>query len=345
MILNDRKIRILEAIINDYIQTAEPIGSRTIAKKYGLGVSSATIRNEMSDLEEMGFIIQPHASAGRIPSDKGYRLYVDRLMRRRELTEEETRYLRQIIASNINQIDYMMQETARAIALLTNYATVVTEPSVKKTRIRRIQFVPVDERSFVMVLVTDSKVVKNHVIYMDKSPDDEALQSLSNLVNSNLRDFSLEDLDNEIVGKLAAQAGEHEELVLDVLKAVVDVIQAEDDVQIYTSGVKNILSFPEFSDVEKAKAMFQALEQKDMLITLMGRDNSENIQVVIGAENNLALLEDCSVIKANYTVGGQNFGSIGIIGPKRMDYAQAVSVLSGILTYINAVIKALSGGG
>jgi len=344
MILSDRKIKILEAIINDYIRTAEPIGSRTIAKKYNLGISSATIRNEMSDLEDMGFIIQPHASAGRIPSDKGYRLYVDRLMRRRELTDDETRYLRQIIVNNINQIDYMMQETARAIALLTNYAIVVSEPSVKKTRIRHIQFVPVDEHSFVMVLVTDSKVVKNNIIYMDQSPDGTTLQSLSNLVNDNLHDFSLEDLDNDIVSRLAAQAGEHEEAVRTVMKAVVDIIQSEDDVQIYTSGVKNILSFPEFSDVEKAKAMFQALEEKDLLITLMGKNSSEKIQVVIGAENNLALLEDCSVIKANYNVGGQNFGSIGIIGPKRMDYSQAVSVLNGILTHINAVIKALSGG-
>ena len=344
MVLSDRKIKILEAIINDYIQTAEPIGSRTIAKKYGLGISSATIRNEMSDLEDMGFIIQPHASAGRIPSDKGYRVYVDRLMRRRELSDEETAYLRQIIASNINQIDYMMQETARAIALLTNYATVVSEPSVKKTRIRHIQFVPVDERSFVMVLVTDSKVVKNNVIYMDKSPDEETLQRLSRLVNENLHDFSLDDLDNDIVTRLARQAGEYEEAVLAVMKAVVDVIQSEDDVQIYTSGVKNILSFPEFSDVEKAKAMFQALEEKELLITLMGKNNSEKIQIVIGSENHLALLEDCSVIRANYNVGGQNFGSIGIIGPKRMDYSQAVSVLSGILTHISAVIKALSGG-
>jgi len=344
MVLSDRKIKILEAIINDYIQTAEPIGSRTIAKKYGLGISSATIRNEMSDLEDMGFIIQPHASAGRIPSDKGYRLYVDRLMRRRELSDEETAYLRQIIASNINQIDYMMQETARAIALLTNYATVVSEPSVKKTRIRHIQFVPVDERSFVMVLVTDSKVVKNNVIYMDKSPDEETLQRLSRLVNENLHDFSLDDLDNDIVTRLARQAGEYEEAVLAVMKAVVDVIQSEDDVQIYTSGVKKILSFPEFSDVEKAKAMFQALEEKELLITLMGKNNSEKIQIVIGSENHLALLEDCSVIRANYNVGGQNFGSIGIIGPKRMDYSQAVSVLSGILTHISAVIKALSGG-
>jgi len=344
MILNDRKIKILEAIINDYIQTAEPIGSRTIAKKYNLGISSATIRNEMSDLEDMGFIIQPHASSGRIPSDKGYRLYVDRLMRRRELTDEEVRFLRQIIISNMNQIDNLMQETARAIALLTNYATIVSESLVKKILIRHIQFVPVDERSFVMVLVTDSKVVKNHTIYMDNSPDEETLQKLSKLVNDNLRNNSLDDIDNELVSKIAAQAGDEADVVWTVMKAVVEVVHAEDNVQIYTSGVKNILGFPGFDDIEKAKAMFQALEEKDMLITLLGKDNSEKIQVVIGSENNLALFEECSLIKSNYNVGGQNFGSIGIIGPKRMDYSQAVSVLSGILKHINAVIKALSGG-
>jgi heat-inducible transcriptional repressor len=297
----------------------------------------------MSDLEDMGLIIQPHASAGRIPSDKGYRLYVDRLMRRRELTDEEARFLRQVIISNINQIDYLMQETARAIALLTNYATIVSEPNVKKTRIRQIQFVPIDECSFVTVLVTDNKVVKNHIIYMDNSPDDETLYKLSKLVNDNLRDIPIEDIDNELVSKIATQAGKDESAVWAVMKAVVDVIHTEDDVQIYTSGVKNILSFPEFSDVEKAMAMFQALEEREMLITLLGKNNSEKIQVVIGSENNLALLEDCSVIKANYSVGGQNFGSIGIIGPKRMDYSQTISVLSGIIKHISAVIKALSG--
>ena len=343
MILTDRKMRILEAIINDYIQTAEPIGSRTIAKKYDLGISSATIRNEMSDLEDLGLIIQPHASAGRVPSDKGYRLYVDRLMRRRELTDDEAVFLRQAIISNINQIDYMMQETARAIALLTNYATIVSEPVVKRIRIRQIQFVPIDERSFVMVLVTDNRVVKNHIIYMDNPPDDETLYKLSRLFSDNLRDLSIDDIDNELVGKIAKQAGEHESSVWAVMGVVIDAVSAEDDVPIYTSGVKNILSFPEFSDVEKAMAMFQALEEREMLITLLGKNNSEKIQVLIGSENKLALLEDCSVIKANYSVGGQNFGAIGIIGPKRMDYSQAVSVLSGIVNHINAAIEALSG--
>ncbi|MDR1541481.1 MAG: heat-inducible transcriptional repressor HrcA [Clostridiales bacterium] len=343
MLLNDRKIRILEAIINDYILTAEPIGSRTIAKKYGLGISSATIRNEMSDLEDMGFIIQPHASAGRVPTDKGYRLYVDRLMRRRELTDEEARFLQSVIANNINQIDYMMQETARAIAVLTKCAIVVSEPQVKKTTIKHIQLVPVDEQAFVMVLVTDSKVVKNHLIYLDQVPDEQALARMSAFINESLRELCVEDIDSSLAKKLASQFGHEEDALYAVLNAIAAVMQSEDDVQIYTSGVRNILSFPEFSDLEKAKAMFKALEEKDMLITLLGKNSSEKIQVVIGSENNLELLEDCSVIKANYHVSGQNFGSIGIIGPKRMDYSQAVAVLNGILKHLSAVIKALSG--
>jgi heat-inducible transcriptional repressor len=344
MALNDRKIKILEAIINDYIQTAEPIGSRTIAKKYNLGISSATIRNEMSDLEDMGYIIQPHASAGRIPSDKGYRLYVDRLMHRRELTEEEVSLLHQVIVNNINQMDFMMQETAKAIAALTHCATIVSEPDVKKTRIRHIQFVPIDDCSFAMVLVTDSKVVKNQIIYMDNAPGEETLTRISKLVNENLRNFSLEEIDVELVQNLARQAAGDADVVLAVMNAVIDMIAAEDDVQIYTSGVKNILNFPEFSDVNKAREMFQALEEKDILITLLGSDNPEKIQVVIGSENNLKLLEDCSVIKATYEAGESNYGSIGIIGPKRMDYSQAVAVLNCILKNISAVVRALMGG-
>jgi heat-inducible transcriptional repressor len=195
-----------------------------------------------------------------------------------------------------------------------------------------------------MVLVTDNKVVKNHVIYMENAPNEDTLNKLSKLVNDNLRNYSLEDFDSELIMSLASQAGPLYDAVITVLRAVMDVIQTEDDIQVYTTGIKNILSFPEFSDLEKAKAMFYALEQKDLLLTLLEHNNTDKIQVIIGSENQLSLLTDCSVIKANYHVGGQSFGAIGIIGPKRMDYSQAVSILSSIIKHINAVIKALSGG-
>ena len=159
MALNDRKIQILQAIINNYIETAEPVGSRTIAKKYNLGISSATIRNEMSDLEEMGFILQPHASSGRIPSDMGYRLYVDHLMQKKELGEEEQRYLQSIISRDISQIDFLMEETAKALSVLTNYTTIISEPKGQRTRMKQIRLIPLDSVSVLLVIADRKSVV------------------------------------------------------------------------------------------------------------------------------------------------------------------------------------------
>jgi heat-inducible transcriptional repressor len=344
LFLNDRKLKILEAIINDYIQTAEPIGSRTIAKKHALGISSATIRNEMSDLEDMGFILQPHTSAGRVPSDKGYRLYVESMMRQRPLTDEETMFLQRMIISNVNQMEFMMQETAKAIAYLTNYPAIVSEPYIKKTKIKHIQLVPLDEKSLLLVLVTDAKAVKNQTVNVQNAPDYPTLTRLSQIMNRYLQDKAVRDISRDIIDTLLAEFGVHAHVLLSVLGVIVAMIQAEDNVRVFTSGVKNILAFPEFSDIRKATAIFQALEEREILVTILGQDQADGIQIIIGAENNLEPLKDCSIIKANYTIDNQSTGCIGIIGPTRMDYGQAVSVLEGILVNINAVIQALSGG-
>lgn len=345
MNLNDRKIRILEAIINDYIATAEPIGSRTIAKKYDLGVSSATIRNEMSDLEELGLIVQPHTSAGRVPSDKGYRLYVDQLMHSRELTKEETSYLRNLIDDNIGHIEYLMKQTAKALSIMTNYTTVVSEPKSSKVKIKHIQLVPVDDKSVVAVIVTNNKVVKNHILRASVIPEPDELNRISNILNLCLERYGLDNIDNEIVEAILRETG-NSELISQVFKAIVNTVKAEEDVQLYTSGVKNILAFPEFSDIEKAKTLFQTLEEKDMLITLLGGDSEPEgkIQIMIGGENNLEQMKDCSIVRANYKFGNDSYGTIGIIGPTRMNYSQTVSILNGIVKNINDVIRALSGG-
>jgi heat-inducible transcriptional repressor len=193
MELNERKIRILEYIITDYIATAEPVGSRTIARKHDMGLSSATIRNEMSDLEVMGYIVAPHASAGRVPSDKGYRLYVDRLMRRRAaekdggvLSDEERRFLQGVINDNIDRIDYLMRETAKAISVLTNYTAVVSETVSPEEKIQHLQLLPLDESSVVLVTVTASKKVKNHVIRLPGPPEHDGLMRLSAALNAAL---------------------------------------------------------------------------------------------------------------------------------------------------------------
>ena len=341
MILNDRKLKILQAIVTDYIETAEPIGSRTIAKKYGLGISSATIRNEMSDLEDMGLISQPHTSSGRVPSGKGYRFYVDSMMQRRALTPEEALFLQRMIIDNINQTEYMMQETAKALASLTNYPAIVSEPHLKKTKIKHVQLVPLDEKSLLLVLVTDNKTVKNQVVNLDTAPGYETLNHLSLLLNRHLAGKSIREIDRALIDKMLAEFGAQAHVLMPLLGIIADMIQAEDDVRVFTSGVKNILAFPEFSDIRKAEAIFHALEDMEFLFEVLGQTPPEGIQVVIGEENSLDLLKACSLIRANYTIDNQSTGCIALIGPMRMDYAQAVSVLSGILQNLQHVITAL----
>ncbi len=341
VMLNDRKLKILEAIINDYILTAEPIGSRTIAKKYNMGISSATIRNEMSDLEEMGFIIQPHASAGRVPSDKGYRLYVDSLMQSRELTQEQIDFINNIIFNNINQIDYLMKETAKAIAFLTNYTTIVSEPSISKTKIKHLQVLPLDENAILLVVITDSKAVKNKILKVKDVPNTDALLMISNILNNKLSNVEPSKINNELLEDLKNDLGEYGYMALAIIESILNIVSYEENRQIYTSGVKNILAFPEFSDLDKARALFNALEEKDVLITLLDNDGGESIKIVIGSENDVEHMQGCSIIKANYNFGDQAHGSIGIIGPTRMDYPQVVAVLNGIVKNINRLLYSI----
>lgn len=348
MDLNERKIKILEAIINDYIATAEPIGSRSIAKKYDLGISSATIRNEMSDLEDMGLIVQPHTSAGRIPSEKGYRLYVDRLMKPGELSEADVDFLRKVISSGVGQIDYLMQQTAKALSMLTSYTTIVTEPKSRGMGIKHIQLVPVDEKSIVAVIITESKTVKNQIVRSKNIPDNNVLNLISSDINSIIANVSPETINRDVIKGLLAKYPDYAEIIAKVFKTIVAAIKEEEDVHLYTSGVKNILGFPEFSDIQKARNIFQALEEKDMLINLMGQQKDDadgrqqgKIQIFIGGENHVEQMKDCSIVRANYQLDDNSYGTIGIIGPTRMNYGQAVAVLNNIVNNLNNVILSL----
>lgn len=338
MLLDERKFEILRAIVSDYIETAEPVGSRTIAKKYSLGVSSATIRNEMSDLEDMGLIGRWHTSSGRVPSEKGYRFYVDSMMQSRALTSDESMFLQKMLIENISQTEYMLKETAKALSHLTNYPAIVSEPFLKKATIKHIQLVPMDEKSLLLVLVTDTKTVKNQVVNVNASPGPNELTRLSEHLTRHLAGLSIREISRRLIDKMLAQFGEHAHVLMPVLGIIADMLQ-EDDVRVFTSGVKNILTFPEFSDKSKAEAIFSALEDRALLFEILGKP-LPGIQIVIGGENSLDLLKSCSLIKANYTIKNQSTGCIALIGPMRMNYAQAVSVVSGILQSIQYVIEA-----
>ncbi len=341
--LNDRKIKILEAIINDYIETGEPIGSRTIAKKYDLGISSATIRNEMSDLEELGLVTQLHTSSGRIPSAKGYRLYVDNFMEHRDLTEEETKFLQNVVINNINHMDYLMEQTAKALSMLTNYATIISKPKVEEDKIKHIQLVSLDEISIIAVVVTENKTVKNYIVQVDKQFSMQDLISISSAINNFISDYSLDEIKTLIEKNENEILSEAEQVINKVFREIFKSNKEDKEVKFYTSGINNILDFKEFSDVEKAKTIFQSLEEKEMLVDILSNngDNNNSIQILIGDENNIEEFKDCSIVKTEYKIAGAT-GTIGIIAPTRMDYAKAVSVLDSIVKNINNVLKSLS---
>ena len=339
--LNERKIKILEAIISDYVTHGEPVSSRTIAKRYDLGVSSATIRNEMSDLEELGLILQPHTSSGRVPTDLGYRMHVDRMVLR-DLSAEQKEYLQGMIANNINHMEYLMKETAKAISLLTNYTTVVSEVGGKQLTLQHVQLMPLDDNAVVVTVITVTKLIKNGVVNTNHPPPLETLNQLTLFLNQLLAGKTADDIRQIAIDQLPiAETDKH--FIQQVLVTVMDIFTLEQDIQVYSSGVNNMLSHPEFNDMEKAKGIFKTFEQKEMLITLLDKTSSpglaiEDMQVVIGSENSLEEMKDCSIIRATYQQGDTPLGAIGIIGPTRMDYATVASVLNSVVKNINAVL-------
>ena len=344
--LSERKLKILHAIIQNYLETGEPVGSRTISKYTDLNLSSATIRNEMADLEELGYILQPHTSAGRIPSDQGYRLYVDMLM---EEKEQELTEMQEQMLDKADRMEQLLSQAAKVLASSTNYATMVSTPVSSANKLKFIQLSMVDEEQIIAVIVLGGNVIKNKIINVEEPLSNENLLKLNMLLNTTLTGMPIEEINLGIITKLKEQAGSHRKVVDLVLSEVSEAIQAQDeDLQIYTSGATNIFKYPELSDTEKASGLLNTLEQKELLKGLFeeqsqnedpGADPGTGIQVYIGDELPVQTMKDCSVVTANYTLGGGLRGTIGIVGPKRMDYEKVVSTLRSLLTQLNETFK------
>ena len=319
--LNERKLTILHAIIKTYLETGEPVGSRTISKYTDLNLSSATIRNEMSDLEELGYIVQPHTSAGRIPSDKGYRLYVDMLM---EEKEQELNEKQEQMLEKADKMEKLLKQAAKVLASNTNYATMVSTPMNSANKLKFIQLSMVDEEQIIAVIVLGGNVIKNRIINVDEPLSNENLLKLNMLLNTTLNGMSIEEINLGLIARLKEQAGIHSEVIGNVLDAVADVIQIDEDMQIYTSGTTNIFKYPELSDKQSAQEIISAFEEKQQLTELvtqtLSKEENTGIQVYIGDETPVQNMKDCSVVTATYELGDGMKGTIGISGPKRMDY-------------------------
>ena len=339
MELDDRKWKIFTAIIKNYLETGEPVGSRTISKYTDLNLSSATIRNEMADLEEMGLIIQPHTSAGRIPSDKGYRLYVDHLMKTRE---KENNELQEVVVKRVDRLELLLKQMVKVLAANTNYATMVSAPVNSRNTLKFIQLSQVDEEQIVAVIVLGGNVIKNKIIEVGETLSNENLLKLNMLLNTSLNGTSLEQINLGVIARLKEQAGIHSGVMSSVLDAVANVIQLDDDMEIYTSGATNIFKYPELSDKQSAQEIISAFEEKQQLAALVTKSmanggEDRDIQVYIGDESNVENMKDCSVVTATYELGEGMQGTIGIIGPKRMDYEHVMKTLKTLQSELDAI--------
>lgn len=342
--LDHRKLKILEAIIANYLDTAEPVGSRTISKNYNLGVSPATIRNEMSDLEELGFIMQPHTSAGRIPSDKGYRLYVDMLMSAKMENDRHLEYVKALV-DKAGKIEEMLQNIAAYIAKETNLTAVVSAPEYSRCRIKNIQLIELEANKVLAVIVTDGNMANNYVFEISDSADQKSLNKLSFILNQQLHGLNVEEINLPLIEKIKAYAGNQDEVISKVLEVVFQSAQNTDNTDIYTSGTINLLRLPEFSSLEKATTLMETLEKKDqirhLLLSGYTEEDFENdgVSVKIGAETGIEEMKDCSLITTSYHIGGKPLGVIGIIGPKRMDYENAITSLKCLIKEIERKIN------
>lgn len=340
MELDERKKKILQAVIRNYLETGEPVGSRTISKYTDLNLSSATIRNEMADLEEMGYILQPHTSAGRIPSDKGYRFYVNTMM------EEKTREvveMNEMLVERQDKMETLLKQVARVLAQNTQYASMVTAPQAKRSKLKFIQLSRVDERQLLAVIVIEGNVIKNNILKVDENLSEETLLKLNILLNTHLNGLSIDEINLGMIAVMKQQAGIHSSIVSGVIDAVAEAIRAEEDLEIYTSGTNNIFRYPELADQQKASELINTFEEKQLLGELLQEasagEESTGIQVYIGAETPVQSMRDCSVVTATYELGGGMKGTIGIVGPKRMDYDKVVGTLRTIQTQLDELYR------
>lgn len=340
MELDERKRKILQAVIRNYLETGEPVGSRTISKYTDLNLSSATIRNEMADLEEMGYILQPHTSAGRIPSDKGYRFYVDSMM---EEKEKEVVEMKEMLLERQDKMEVLLQQVVKVLAQNTNYATMISAPKTHGNKVKFIQLSHVDENQILAVIVVEGNVIRNHILNVEEKLSEETLLKLNILLNTHLNGLSLSEINLGMITAMKQQAGIHSNIVSGVIDAVAGAIQEEEDLQIYTSGTSNIFKYPELADQQSASNLIGTFEEKKQLSGLLQGEEAggtgTGIQVYIGNETSVSSMKDCSVVTATYELEEGMRGTIGIVGPKRMDYDKVIGTLKMLQSQLDELYK------
>lgn len=329
--LSERKMKILKFIVEEYISTAEPIGSRTISKNKDLAISAATIRNEMSDLEDMGYLISPHVSAGRVPSQRAYALYVDELMKDNTLELKEKELIRKTLDNNINQIQNLLDETVNILTSLTNYTSIaiMRASEEKENKISHFDLVKVSEHQIVMIMVMEDGKVNSKNIFIEKEIDGEKIQIISQKIKDQIIGKDIHSLDDKFVQYIKSEIMWYDELLDNMLNTINSSVLQDAPVSIMLKGTNNIFNYPEFNDISTVKSFLTLLDNKDELVEVLQNHGvtKDNVNIIIGDKSMGDVLDNCSIITANFRLDGRMVGKFGIIGPKRMDYGKAYSLM------------------
>jgi heat-inducible transcriptional repressor len=329
--LEGRQSNILVAVVCNYISTAEPVGSRTIARKYDFGISPATIRNIMADLEESGFLAQPHTSAGRVPTDKGFRFYVDHLDRSLQSLEDFVSFNIEDILHNEAELGNMMKKTTDLLSRLSHQAGLMLAPNLKNTVCRHIDFIKLNNSQTLVIFISESGHVHKRVIRLSEDIPQDTFDQMSRLITNELMGLSLTKIRSKLMGMLNAEKSQFDALYARAVKLSQQFFDEEDDdSELYLGGTFNMMNHPEFADVEKMKALFQAFEEKRILLSVIDKCLEEDLKgakVIIGEENSIADMQDLSFVLSSYNYGERSLGVVGIIGPKRMDYTQVIPMV------------------
>ena len=339
MELDARKLGILKAIIDEYIMSASPVGSRAISKHEGFHLSSATIRNEMADLEELGYLEQPHTSAGRIPSDKAYRLYVDQMMQRAALSDDEIKLIRAHMSSRLDEVEAVMKQTAQALSAVTNYTAMAMPPILAANRLRHIQLVPLREGRALVVIVTTTGFARDAIIRVPEDIQTGELESISRLLTERFYDCRMDQIGERIASEMSGELFERRAFLCSVVEAIERKMEPESP-NVQLSGATNMLHYPEYSDMNKAKTFLAAVEGRSMLYEMLKRASKLEFSITIGNENQDEMFKDCSIVTATYQVGDEPLGSFGIIGPTRMNYSKVISVLEYMRMSLSEMLNA-----
>lgn len=340
--LDQRKQTILLAIIKNYLETGEPVGSRTISKLEGIELSSATIRNEMCDLDELGYITQPHTSAGRVPTDKGYRFYVDLMMREKE---QEISNMRVMLDKKEQKLDTVLKEAAKIIADHTSYASMITTPTVAVKKLKFIQLSAIDDENLLVVVVLEGNLIKNNMVKLVEPLSSETVLKLNLMLNTFLQGLDQTQINLGLIQKMKEESLGYTSVISDILDVVAETFGEYDDVEMFTSGTTNILKYPEIGDSGGISNLLSVIESKDQLRDLICAENvdsesgSGNIKVYIGDESPLEATKNCSVVTATYQLEEGVYGKIGIIGPRRMNYEKVVDSLKNLMSELDVIFE------